>query len=756
MNKMADIVTLRRIDVNGDALTSPSHIGWSSNLLLSNIIDFPKYQDLKILYRVQGTTLFQEYTVPSQAVGAYLLFREGAIDVAAQISIMPYVPYDVKVKFVRSNGDSIESELNTVIYTPAVHANLAAIKPNTPSGFKLQLSRLSAAVTKAVVTRPTNSAVNVLATSFVNDPSFTNIPFSMPAGYDKYSAATVQVSLEVNTPYNGVVTTPATTLYVPPSPVFSAGLKPAVLSNTKIRVFWSTGNLGGASTMYIGRNVGFYTALVGTAVASAGSFDVDVSEFGYTVTDFTLSDPLVLMFATNTSSGSSSDFETLTFTGILSASTLDTAQSTATTIASYATAKEAAQDALSTIKVLTTAAARATAKANVIEALKTRPDVTTDANGGRTFSYASSDSAGIQNFVNSLRKVAGTFPANKGLDVVIPDLTKGTVPRYDIRSFNGNYVNFMLNKDQSVELTEGITVKLLTYKDDTDAGDPYFLVDSVRTEVGSDVLFTGYKLTLFAAGGATFSDPTIVNLNPGGTTGGTTGGAVGDPYVTTVDGTFYKLPVFEGSIRYYQGIVDGKQLTINATLKAVSADSMQTDMLRNMLASKHKLTASNQSRAAMAWSQATDATFFEKVYVQYGDNAHAQFDLFDGKIRVESLQGFSASSLQNAHVGPSPAAGELYAALPAFNVTLPIGSSAKLTLSVFAAANVRNAIHLESPAMSEGNGVVVHRLSREGMSLPSITSTQPVPRQSCEPARYATETFYTQGQRTSRRIALVK
>lgn len=212
----------------------------------------------------------------------------------------------------------------------------------------------------------------------------------------------------------------------------------------------------------------------------------------------------------------------------------------------------------------------------------------------------------------------------------------------------------------------------------------------------------------------------------------------GDPYVTTVAGAVYKLPTMNAPIRFYQGQVNGKTLTINVTLKTIENVDMFDSNFKSYLELKDSIPVQHRKRIGNNLLKKETLSFFERVYVEYGDST-LQVNLWNHKFEVEARQG-----PLNAHAvdGTELLGNYSHAYKDYKNSTICFRfGEAKLYMSVYKAPMVRNGLYLEAPAMADGNGVVVHTLSRADMTIDSLTTTASVPKRNSASTKTINEIF---------------
>jgi len=202
-------------------------------------------------------------------------------------------------------------------------------------------------------------------------------------------------------------------------------------------------------------------------------------------------------------------------------------------------------------------------------------------------------------------------------------------------------------------------------------------------------------------------------------------GSGGDPYVTTISNIRYKLPALDAPIRFYQGVVDGKLLTINAQLRTTPNADMTAENLRSYFEYKHKVPAHKRKELEYAVYAKEDLCFYEKFYISYNDS-ELVVNVWEPKFKFESYKGkvVSETSTRGDLIARCTGAYDHYAT----NTLKFTFGSANLYISVYPNRLVRSSIYLEAPAMSKGNGVIVNTLSVRHMTLGALNSQESVPK----------------------------
>jgi hypothetical protein len=232
---------------------------------------------------------------------------------------------------------------------------------------------------------------------------------------------------------------------------------------------------------------------------------------------------------------------------------------------------------------------------------------------------------------------------------------------------------------------------------------------------------TAYTFRITATNSAGTSSPSSSSNSVTPSAGG---GGAGDPYVTTVKNESYKLPIIDASIRFYQGVVDNKVLTVNTSLKTISSKEMVVENLHSFLELKKSLSPSQAKEMMKSiFEKQETLSFFEKVYIHY-DNNELQLNVWNQKFEVESYKGsFKTSS--HTDLSMTNKCTNLYGKYKNQTLKVDVGS-ASVFISVYDAPMVRSGIFVEAPNMELGNGVLVNTLSPSGMKISSLSDLTPV------------------------------
>lgn len=202
------------------------------------------------------------------------------------------------------------------------------------------------------------------------------------------------------------------------------------------------------------------------------------------------------------------------------------------------------------------------------------------------------------------------------------------------------------------------------------------------------------------------------------------GGGNGDPYICTIDRTLYKLPIANIPIRFYQGFVGDKLLTVNATLKTTTHDELIGDHLKALNTLKNCVSTKVYKNALQKIFEHDVLSYFEKVCVIYG-NSIISLDIWENVFKVEISAGDDINVYETRDFIP-----EKYTTIyKTSSTTLMLKCGvASVYVSLYDDKVIRNGIFVDAPDMNEGNGVVINTLSQKDMTLTSLKSLDPVPR----------------------------
>jgi hypothetical protein len=300
-------------------------------------------------------------------------------------------------------------------------------------------------------------------------------------------------------------------------------------------------------------------------------------------------------------------------------------------------------------------------------------------------------------------------------------------------SFGGDVGTYLFGRFQKAALFLGDPTG-------TPGGNIEALLDAANPNTGSYTFVsnTGWNDVTVALNGGPTTSSTEVTLNGASQNmtfqsfaayGG--GGGAGDPYVTTVDGVRYKLPIMDGPIRFYQGAVDGKTLTINASLRTFENTDMIAENIRSYNDLKGKVPAYKLNEVAKSIFKAETLAFFEKFHINY-DGTEMTVDVWDHKFKIDSYTGARfPSTLVDGKALTQKYTG-IYQEYKSQTLKLQIGS-ARLFLSVYPAKLLKNGIFFEANDLESGNGVIVNTLSQADMTLKSLTDLTPAPKKNTRP-----------------------
>jgi len=231
---------------------------------------------------------------------------------------------------------------------------------------------------------------------------------------------------------------------------------------------------------------------------------------------------------------------------------------------------------------------------------------------------------------------------------------------------------------------------------------------------------TTITATQAAAGNYSSASTTATLTVSNSVTGPTGGGGVGDPYITTISNQRYKLPILDGPIRFFQGIVDGHILTVNTQLRTMMNEELAADNIRSYLKFKDKMPKDKLKELEYALHKKEKLTFFEKFYIQYKDS-EIVLNVWDHKFKIESYKGRLPSEPADGNAYTTKYS-NIYKDYESSALRFKIGTSASIVAVVYPGKLVKNGIFIEAPQMEEGNGVLVNVLNASNMSIPSLDS----------------------------------
>lgn len=235
------------------------------------------------------------------------------------------------------------------------------------------------------------------------------------------------------------------------------------------------------------------------------------------------------------------------------------------------------------------------------------------------------------------------------------------------------------------------------------------------------------------------TDPTGPS-GPSGATGTNGAGAAADPYITTISGVHYKLPTMDGAIRMYQGSVNGKTLTVNATLRTLPS----SELLTHNITSAIRLSKTIGSKATQKFmkdicTKDTTMCFFESFFVQHGDNKLA-VNVWDEMKVLHYTGGFETEVLKN---GDKALQGSgVYSNYAGKTLKVSLAKDAHVYISSFDSPIIRNGIFVDAPEMSTGNGVCVNTLAQKDMTIAALDDVMTVaPRKDAKSGKVKQEIF---------------
>ena len=195
--------------------------------------------------------------------------------------------------------------------------------------------------------------------------------------------------------------------------------------------------------------------------------------------------------------------------------------------------------------------------------------------------------------------------------------------------------------------------------------------------------------------------------------GGSSGGASGDPYITTIGGTTYKMDDFTGTARMLQGQLGGKLFTLNAQTNLLTPGEItelinwRKDNLGSRQFKKHSEFAEFPA-------------YFSKLSVTWGDDS---FVIDINTLEIESATYDVVVSRGYSLVREYQWSDKKSAAETA---TISIGKT-KLVVYSYENKDVRNGFTLNN-ASGVGNrsGALEHAIYTEDMKLSGLMSTKAI------------------------------
>ena len=400
----------------------------------------------------------------------------------------------------------------------------------------------------------------------------------------------------------------------------------------------------------------------------------------------------------------------------------------------YLEVKQAIRDAVVT-EVITTTTDKNAAKLEMIQAIRQKlvDAGQAQANQNAVITLPSTE---VPNFIKAVdAKVDIVFDIP--IAVVLPVFTsQAATVALDTLPAGDKYIQLEVPIGYTITLTNGGASKTLVNNGTslTSGSEVYILGDEIP--VGN----TYYNVSFFGTVG--------LHELPGGA-------SFGDPYVTTLSNVNYKLPAMNAPIRFYQGMVGGDLLTVNATLRTIDSTELLGENVTgfNALRSRIPRRAQNALSAALL-SKSEELCFFERVYVKYRDssltmnlwNGRFQLEESCGKfdIRVRDVEGLleKHNQYQRGYEGQ------------ALEISL---GPAKLVLAVYPTSMIRNGICLYGARqiLDNGNGVMMNVLGDKDMKLPSLNSLVAVPKVD-RPLKSVVETFVDHDGYRKARVNVVR
>ena len=493
----------------------------------------------------------------------------------------------------------------------------------------------------------------------------------------------------------------------------------AELRNGYVHLEWSrptdVGNMGGGVLSYVITATPTAGAALTRTVAVAREYDFTGLTLGETYT-FTVATSTFAGIGTASASTSPilvalSDAATAVIANVATPSSASISNfisnSTAPNKDVYLEVKQAIKDAVVT-EVITTTQDKNTAKLEMITAIRQKLVAAgqAQANQNAVITLPSSEVSTFVKAVEAKLDIIFDIP----IAVVLPVFTgQSATVALDTLPSGDKYIQLEVPVGYTVTLTNGGASKTLVNNGTslTSGSEVYTLGDEIP--VGN----TYYNVSFFGtlglhelAGGASF----------------------GDPYVTTLSNVSYKLPNMNAPIRFYQGMIDGELLTVNATLRTVDSGDMFAENLTSYNALRGRIPRrARENMAASLFSKSEELCFFERVYINYGDstmvmnlwNSRFQLEESSGEfnIRVRDVEGLmdTYNPYQRGYNGQA--------------LEISIGRT-KVVMAVYPTPMIRNGLCiLGAPQLLEnGNGVMINALSESDMRLSSLDSLAPVPK----------------------------
>jgi hypothetical protein len=185
-------------------------------------------------------------------------------------------------------------------------------------------------------------------------------------------------------------------------------------------------------------------------------------------------------------------------------------------------------------------------------------------------------------------------------------------------------------------------------------------------------------------------------------------------------------------MRLYQGAVNGKLLTVNATTRIDDDKTAMDGDTNAVIQTLTKPTGPHNFNMTDAMS------FFEKIYISYGGKSMV-INVYNNEFRVEGPETWNVKNAGRVQkVGNTF---DFYSNLSARNYEISPCPGVTVRIGIIPIRNVRSSVDIFAPNMESGNGAFVHRLSRKAMTLRKLNSETPVERRNCPIKRTIGEVF---------------
>ena len=383
---------------------------------------------------------------------------------------------------------------------------------------------------------------------------------------------------------------------------------------------------------------------------------------------------------------------------------------------------------------LATTTAEATVKNEFISSLRSKANASTGQNAVITLPTTETPTlldnmtgGKIDTILNIPTQVV--LPAFTGTNAVI------NLADTSIVTDGSKYLHIELPVNYTMTLTDGAASVTLLYNGSA-------LVDTtanIRYVIGDEVPVGSTYYNIVALGSVT-ARPLENGLS------------FGDPYITTLNRVVYKLPTMDGHIRYYQGMVNGKLLTINADLKTIRSEDLLAENITSYQRLNKQIPKSAKAELANILLEGNELlTFFERVYVNYDDSTLV-LNIWNGRfglekqtgefnIKLRSTEGLdSRSPYQRGYNGTA--------------LEIEITKGVNLVAAVYPTSLIRNGLLL-SGVPKCGNGVICNILGKSDMRLPALDDSSPVVRIDRE-LKSVNETFVDHDGYRVRKVNIVR